>query len=147
MSDDLIQKLRDVAAATVPNDAAQITWDAADRIAELEAQLAAAAPDPIGAEWMRQQAASVAANACLVPPDGGNPTEAERIVCDVAHNYILAIPGPSDDDLDRAALARPKVAALVEAAQNLHDYGCCLADQKYHRAMGAAIADLKGGAK
>ena len=47
-----------------------------------------------GAEAMREAAASVASNACLVPPDGGNPTEEERLVCEEAWRRIRALPLP-----------------------------------------------------
>ena len=40
-------------------------------------------------EGMRA-AASIAANACLVDPDGGNPTEEERLVCEEAYRRIIA---------------------------------------------------------
>ena len=40
MSDDLVKRLLDVAAATGPNEARQIAFAAADRIKELEAKLA-----------------------------------------------------------------------------------------------------------
>ena len=40
-----------------------------------------------------REAAYVAINACLVPPDGGSPTEAERLVCEEAHRRILALIG------------------------------------------------------
>ena len=36
-------------------------------------------------------AASVAQNACVVPPDGGSPTEDEEAVCRAAADYILAL--------------------------------------------------------
>lgn len=42
-------------------------------------------------ETALREAASIAFNACLVPPDGGNPTEAERLVCEEAGNRILAL--------------------------------------------------------
>lgn len=48
-----------------------------------------------------KKAADVARHACLVQPDGGNPTEDERLVCEEAWRRILALPVP---DL-RAALA------------------------------------------
>lgn len=38
-----------------------------------------------------REAAHVAVNACLVPPDGGNPTEDERLVCEEAYRRILAM--------------------------------------------------------
>lgn len=52
-----------------------------------------AALDTIRAEARAQgmrEAAYIAFNACLVLPDGGNPTEEERLVCDEAYNRILA---------------------------------------------------------
>jgi hypothetical protein len=41
------------------------------------------------------------------------------------------------------ALALPEIAALVAAAQNLHDYGTVLGKQKYHRAMSDALAKVR----
>lgn len=38
----------------------------------------------------RHACAVIAANACLVPPDGGSPTEDERIVCERAADFIIA---------------------------------------------------------
>lgn len=38
-----------------------------------------------------KKAESIAANACLVPPDGGSPTDDEVAVCNAAANYIRAI--------------------------------------------------------
>jgi Lar family restriction alleviation protein len=56
-----------------------------------------------------------------------------------------AIPDPTEADLDRAALARPKVRALVDAidrfAESEPPYG-----PDCWEAVKAAIADLKGGA-
>ena len=40
-----------------------------------------------------REAAYVAINACLVPPDGGNPTEEERLVCEEAYRRILDMIG------------------------------------------------------
>lgn len=36
----------------------------------------------------REACASIALNACLVPPDGGSPTEEERLVCEEAARRI-----------------------------------------------------------
>ena len=45
-----------------------------------------------------EAAAYVAVNACLVPPDGGSPTEDERLVCEEAYKRIRALKkGPTDD--------------------------------------------------
>ena len=38
-----------------------------------------------------REAAYVAFNACLVPPDGGNPTKSEADVCEEAYRRILAL--------------------------------------------------------
>ena len=38
-----------------------------------------------------ERAASVAQNACLVPPDGGSPTPEEEAVCRAAADYIRAL--------------------------------------------------------
>lgn len=37
----------------------------------------------------RERCAYLARNACLVPPDGGSPTEAEAAVCDEAARRIM----------------------------------------------------------
>jgi hypothetical protein len=56
-----------------------------DAKAALDAYVAAAVRDAL------ERAASVACNACLVAPDGGNPTEDERLVCEEAYRRILAL--------------------------------------------------------
>lgn len=38
-----------------------------------------------------EEAAQVAVQACLVPPDGGSPTEDEYRVCEAAASYIRAL--------------------------------------------------------
>ena len=56
---------------------------------------------------------------------------------------IRAIPiAPQPADL----LSDPRVVALVEAARNMRDYGTCLAEQKYHRDLDAAIRAIGGEA-
>lgn len=40
-----------------------------------------------------EEAAQVAAQACLVPPDGGSPTEDEYRVCEAAASYIRSLKG------------------------------------------------------
>lgn len=40
-----------------------------------------------------KEAAYVAINACLVPPDGGSPTEEDRLVCEEAYRRIIALIG------------------------------------------------------
>lgn len=52
-------------------------------------------------------AASTAANACLVEPDGGSPTEEERLVCELAYHRIRALIQPHQAD----ALARMRQEA------------------------------------
>ena len=42
-------------------------------------------------EQIIKQCAAIARNACLVPPDGGSPTEEERLVCEAAEQNILAL--------------------------------------------------------
>jgi hypothetical protein len=51
----------------------------------------------------REACADVALNACLVPPDGGSPTEEDRLMCERAADLILARSVPSDLPFD----ARP----------------------------------------
>jgi hypothetical protein len=88
-----------------------------DRAERAEAQLATARDElrkalmPIAAARAHalREAAYVARNACLVPPDGGNPTEAEAAVCDEAYLRILALldhpaPAPSPEAVARAAM-------------------------------------------
>lgn len=44
-----------------------------------------------------RECAKIAANACLVPPDGGSPTEQERLVCEEASRSILALLVPDGE--------------------------------------------------
>lgn len=60
-----------------------------DAQAALDAMLDAAREE--GRREALTEAAYIACNACLVPPDGGNPTEDERLVCDEAYRRILAL--------------------------------------------------------
>jgi len=62
-------------------------------------------------------AASVAQNACLVPPDGGSPTEDEENVCRAAADYILAlIDAPADAALAKM-LAEARAKGMREAVE------------------------------
>lgn len=45
-----------------------------------------------------EAAAYVAVNACLVPPDGGSPTEDERLVCEEAYKRIRALKKDRSND-------------------------------------------------
>lgn len=47
-----------------------------------------------GAEAMREAAAMVALNGCLVPPDGGAPTAEEAEMCASIAQQIRSIPVP-----------------------------------------------------
>lgn len=130
MSDDLIARLRSKHCC----DNGCNCDEAADRIDALEAELAAALraltpvqPDPLGAAYVMKNIADMAslyqqqqAEANLYPDTASGWSYAmDDLVKD-----ILAIPGPTDADLDRAALARPKVDALVEALEYIMDgYG------------------------
>jgi hypothetical protein len=42
------------------------------------------------AQHEREACADIAFNGCLVPPDGGSPTEAERLMCEDIANAIRA---------------------------------------------------------
>jgi len=42
------------------------------------------------AQHEREACAFIAFNGCLVPPDGGSPTEAERLMCEDIANAIRA---------------------------------------------------------
>jgi hypothetical protein len=61
----------------VPRDPAVLA-----ELPEVKAMIAAAVRDAL------ERAASVARNACLVDPDGGNPTEDERFMCEEAYRRI-----------------------------------------------------------
>ena len=86
----------------IPRDAAlNAAWEA-DSLelstygaGEIEARInAIPAIDPAAIrEAALREAAYVAINACLVPPDGGSPTEEERLVCEEAHRRILDMIG------------------------------------------------------
>ncbi len=45
----------------------------------------------IAREDALRRAAAIARNGCLVPPDGGSPTEAEAEMCDRISDQILAL--------------------------------------------------------
>ena len=66
----------------------------AAEVLRLRAEVATAQRD--GAAAMREAAAKIAANACLVPPDGGSPTREETEMCDFAATAIRALPLPGD---------------------------------------------------
>lgn len=69
---------------------------------------------------MRTRAAWVAFNACLVPPDGGNPSEEERLVCDEACRRIEALPLTfTSAERQAEALALPEIKAMREALRNI----------------------------
>jgi hypothetical protein len=76
--DKLTRRLRSDAYA---GPEAEVMTEAADRIEELERALG--------------EAAKIARNGCLVPPDGGSPTEAERLMCDHIAAAIDALLTPS----------------------------------------------------
>ena len=63
--------------------------------AEVAAQVHAARR--LCADAMREAAARAARHACLVPPDGGSPSDDEVAVCDEAERRIRALPLPGDD--------------------------------------------------
>jgi hypothetical protein len=44
----------------------------------------------LSAQHEREACAEIAFNGCLVPPDGGSPTEAERLMCEDIANAIRA---------------------------------------------------------
>jgi hypothetical protein len=44
-----------------------------------------------------REAAMIAENGCLVPPDGGSPTEDERLMCRAIAVRILALSGAKDE--------------------------------------------------
>ena len=62
------------------------------RVSVLKALPAVEVPDraQIRADALRE-AAQVARYSCLVPPDGGSPTEDERRVCEEAERRIIAL--------------------------------------------------------
>lgn len=66
--------------------------DPADELARLRAEVERLTRKLDG-EWNAaiMEAAGIASNACLVPPDGGSPTEAEVAVCDTAYQRILTL--------------------------------------------------------
>ena len=69
-----------------------IMCEAADELARLRAEVERLTRKLDG-EWNAaiMEAAGIASNACLVPPDGGSPTEAEVAVCDTAYQRILTL--------------------------------------------------------
>lgn len=96
---DLISRMDAIQACQVgPSDEwskatksgySQAATDCALNILRIEAAI-----DPAAIrEAALREAAYVAINACLVPPDGGSPTEQERLVCEEASRRILALIG------------------------------------------------------
>ena len=68
-----------------------------DHIIELRIEMFTRGKKEARNEALRE-AASVAANACLVEPDGGSPTKAEADVCEEAYRRIIAlIEGATND--------------------------------------------------
>jgi hypothetical protein len=68
-----------------------------------------------------EEAAWTAKYGCLVPPDGGSPTEAEADLCDEIERRIRALsPAPTLDTLRRLAEAMGCAVVPVE-----HDLECC----------------------
>ena len=75
-------------------------------------------------EMALREAASVAFNACLYGSDGGDPTEAERLVCEEAGNRILALlDKPTAPEVDVARLVEVKPLEWTERADGLQWYG------------------------
>lgn len=80
--------MRDATAQTGPLTVGQqivARWETDMTLAE-PCELAQLIDDAIAAE--REACARVAENACLVPPDGGSPTEDEARMCADAARYI-----------------------------------------------------------
>lgn len=94
---------------------------------------------PLGAEWMRERATATAEHfrdmcgECHWPEDA--VLAAGNVANDIAFS-IRAIPGPTEDDLDAAALARPVVRELMDALSELilHTHNCEkeLTEQLHH---------------
>jgi hypothetical protein len=75
----------------------------ADTVATSPAADPVSKPDPLGAEWLRER--------CILIAYAYADTPGVRL-----SEILRALPGATDAELDRAALARPKVRALVAAA-------------------------------
>ena len=80
-----------------------------------------AAATPIGAAWMREQAANtVAYSERLISEDNRIWIDERPYVCEeTAYRAIRAIPLPTDADLLAEAMKLPEVAALVDAVETL----------------------------
>jgi hypothetical protein len=63
------------------------------------AERSAARSEHISPERRRglEEAARIAENGCLVPPDGGSPTEGERLMCEDIAKAIRALIPPSSE--------------------------------------------------
>lgn len=79
--------------------------------------LPAAPADPLGAEWMRREAVSSCVSLWKIAYDAAQARECHAIYA--VQKAVEAIPAPTEADLDAAALARPKVKALVEAGKQI----------------------------
>jgi len=80
---------------------------------------------------MREAAAKVAREGCLVPPDGGSPTEAEAEMCERIATAIRALPvAPDPRDATIATLrkalaaARGALGSVARLAECGHLYIC-----------------------
>ena len=80
-----------------------------------------AAATPIGAAWMREQAANtVAYSERLISEDNRIWIDERPYVCEeTAYRAIRAIPLPTDADLLAEAMKLPEVAALLNTLETL----------------------------
>lgn len=107
----------------------------------LRAELAAR-PDPIGAAWMREQAANtVAYSERLISEDNRIWIDERPYVCEeTTYRAIRAIPLPTDAELLAEAMKLPEVAALVDASDALGFWmSAALEDPKVCDEMKAVI--------
>jgi hypothetical protein len=171
---DLLRRLVDTAVETrdraealetqlAERDKACVEWSEVSQRNYQRAKAAEQALATARADALRE-AAYIARNACLVPPDGGNPTEQEVAVCDEAYRRILALidqpapaPKPSLDDVVVAALkySAAKCDAVmgdmiylnVEAKRKDGKFAAAISAAASDPATIAAIIKTAGGKK
>ena len=103
--------------ATAPQCAPDVVFCAAQ--SDYNARITAALePDPTPAlGWKAMQTAAARVQAQFLPCRTGGDLICVPVQGEASADAILALPGPTDADLDRDALARPMVQALMKALE------------------------------
>jgi hypothetical protein len=90
-SKELIEQLANKIEETVAHDISQIAFSLTAEQLEAFAKAYQAAAPIDNVREVLEKAAVIALNGCLVPPDGGSPTENEIAMCDYIAKAIRAL--------------------------------------------------------